>query len=126
MIGLLFMCWVCDVVVLVLVARLTDSDGKPLPGKLVKFYKSINGVSYHFLGQGVTDDDGLVTITDEVTTPGKYYYRAVFEGDDDYEGSVDVKLYVVPQVPAIPWWLILIIILVIVLALAGGEERRQG
>jgi len=109
------------VVVLTLIARLSDSEGNPLANKTINFFKSTNGISYYILNQGVTDEDGIATAVDEVTAPATYYYKAVFAGDDDYDGSTDVKLYVIPQPSKPVWWLIALI----ALGLAEAERRRR-
>jgi len=109
------------VVVLTLIARLSDSEGNPLPNRVITFYRSTNGISYYLLNQDTTDEDGIATASDEITTAGTYYYKAVFAGDDDYDGSTDVKLYVIPQPSKPVWWLIALI----ALGLAEAERRRR-
>jgi len=109
------------VVVLTLIARLCDGEGNPLANKTINFYKSTNGISYYLLNQDTTDENGIATASDEITTAGTYYYKAEFTGDDDYDGSTDVKLYVIPKPSKPMWWLILLI----ALGLAEAERRRR-
>jgi len=74
-------------VFLKLTATLTDSDGNPLSGKTIEFYKSTDGVNYTLIATKTTDENGVAETTDEITETGTYYYKAKFPGDDQYESS---------------------------------------
>jgi len=85
-------------VTLKLIATLKDIDNNPLAGKTINFYRSSDGVNYTLLGSSTTDSSGTASITDTVGT-GTYYYRVEFPGDDEYDGSSDVKQYTVSANP---------------------------
>jgi hypothetical protein len=67
-----------------LTATLT-ADGEPLQGKILEFYKSLDGVSFELIGTSVTDESGSASISLDVDQDT--YFKAVFKGDEDYEGS---------------------------------------
>jgi hypothetical protein len=64
-----------------IVAKLVDSSGSPLAGKNIDIY--IDGVKTF---TGATDSNGEVSTTCDLF-PGVHTVRAVFPGDDVYEGS---------------------------------------
>jgi len=74
-----------DPVTLRVVARLTDSGGNPLQGKIIDFYYSYDGVLFNYIDSGVTDYNGTASV--EHVTDKRTWYRAVFSGDDLYDGS---------------------------------------
>ncbi len=67
-----------------LVARLTDSGGRPLSGRHVHFYYDKDGDWQH-IDTAITNDDGYAVATHE--TDRRTVYRAEFKGDDLYEPS---------------------------------------
>ena len=83
-------------VVLRLIATLTDINDNPLPNKTIEFYRSTDGVNYILIGTATTDANGIAEITDEITEPGRYYYKARFPGDDVYDASEATAIYEYP------------------------------
>jgi len=79
-------------VTLQLLATLTDGVN-PLPGKTINFYYSYDGETYTLISSEVTDDNGQASTTHEtsVTT----WYKAVFPGDETYDGSSAVRKYTI-------------------------------
>ena len=114
-----------------LLATLTDINGNPLPNKTIEFYKSIDGVNYNLIGTALTDSNGQASVIDEVTEPGRYYYKARFPGDELYEASeaTAVYEYAVPTAKPIwqqPWFWLLLFILFILLFAGGGGGGAGG
>ncbi len=56
----------------------------PVPGRTVKFYKGDT-----FITSKTTNSQGKAYLQVKLSSPGQYIYKAVFEGDTDYEGSSD-------------------------------------
>jgi len=79
-----------------LVATLTDVNGNPLSGKTIEFYRSTDGVNYTLLGTATTNTNGQASLIDEITEPGKYYYKARFPGDETYDASEATATYEYP------------------------------
>jgi hypothetical protein len=72
-----------------LTAVLTDSGGNPLSGRTILFeYKASAAATWTRIGTASTDDSGAASVTVAVAVPGVYDFRASFEGDDEYEGTV--------------------------------------
>jgi len=79
-------------------------NNKPLSGKTIKFYyrKKDEATYISFSSDKVTDSNG-VAISDRVQlTDQEYYFKVVFEGDANYEGSYAEKLYS-PTAQALPF-----------------------
>lgn len=74
-------------------AELNDINGNPLSNKTIKFYRSNDGETYNLIATETTNENGVAEITDEITSPGEYYYKAVFPGDDTYDASQAVTTY---------------------------------
>ena len=74
-----------DPVTLIVIARLTDGYGNPLQGKIIDFYYSYDGVMFNYIDSGVTDYNGMASV--EHVTDKRTWYRAVFLGNDIYDGS---------------------------------------
>ncbi len=71
-----------------LIATLRDSRDNLLSGKLVRFeYKASAATTWISAGTATTGTDGRASVTVTVSTPGRYDFRATFDGDDMYEGS---------------------------------------
>jgi len=90
--------YVLDVVIVraVLVSRLSDM---PVLNSPVKLYVSEDGVSWSLLGTWYTGAYGTVDTT--YTTGGrKVWFKAVFEGDADYDTSEGVAVW---DPPVGPW-----------------------
>jgi hypothetical protein len=82
-----------------IVAKLVDSSGSPLEGKNIDIY--IDGIKTF---TGATDSNGEVSTTYDLS-PGTHTVRAVFTGDDVYEGSevsTTVSVGQQPQQPQSP------------------------
>jgi len=77
-------------VTLKLIATLT-SDSTPLSDKTIYFYYSFDGSTWTLIGSGTTDVNGQTFVTH--TTDRTTYYKAVFEGDPDYESSFATITY---------------------------------
>jgi hypothetical protein len=77
-------------------ARLTDSDGTPLEGEGLTFTLAGDGSTREFTG--VTDGDGVASVTPALTErPGSYQLTVRFSGDDGLEGSSDAAGFVVDK-----------------------------
>ena len=114
-----------------LIATLTDTSGNPLPSRTIEFYRSTDGVNYTLIGIAITDSNGQASLIDEVTEPGRYYYKARFPGDELYEASEATATYeyAVPAAKPIwqqPWFLLLLFILFILLFAGGGGGGAGG
>jgi len=72
-------------------ATLKDNSGNPLEGKPIKFYYSYDGTNYTLIATVNTNASGIAETTH--TTNEYTWYKAVFEGDDDYESSEDIATY---------------------------------
>lgn len=72
-------------------ARLVDENGNPLQGKEIIFEKSTDGVTYTEIARRITDENGEAFAGDAPTQTT--YYRARFEGDDQYEPAVAEAVY---------------------------------
>jgi uncharacterized membrane protein len=79
----------------VLVSRLS---GMPVVNSPVKLYVSTDGSSWSLLGTWYTGSFGTVATTYSVNR--KTWFRAVFEGDSNYEPSEDVAVW---EPPTQPW-----------------------
>jgi hypothetical protein len=108
-----------------LVATLRDSSGNPLPGKLVSFSYSHDGISYTEIASVKTSADGTASTTH--TTDKRTYYKAEFKGDDNYDPSIAIATYTPSGVtaPVQPGWLLFALPLLFLLLLALEEERRE-
>lgn len=83
-------------VMLKLIAMLTDANGNPLSGKTIEFYHSLDGVNYALIGTSITDTNGQASITYEITQTGIHYFKARFPGDDVYDASEAIATYEYP------------------------------
>jgi len=115
-------------VTLILIAKLTDDSGNPLPNKTITFSKSTNGTSYSIFDQKTTGTDGTAISEDTITSSGNYYYKVEFAGDSEYEGSSAVQMYSYTATSRTPsnqsnnrLWLIAII----ALALIGSKKQEN-
>jgi len=77
-----------------LTASLTDAERNPLPGRQIIFFRSTDGSTWRFITTDLTDQYGTAEATDEIVDYGVYYYKAVFPGDDYYDSSDAVAIYV--------------------------------
>jgi len=69
------------------------SDSTPVPGKTICFYHRVTGETQWILdGDDDTDQNGVATLTVQLTVPQTYDFKAEFEGDEDYEASVATVL----------------------------------
>jgi len=75
-------------------ARLTTSDGEPLFGMEIKFYRSTDKQTWSYIGSSYTNENGEASIATEAYT-GEYF-KAVFEGTEDYEPSEATAQYTAP------------------------------
>jgi len=78
-------------VTLQLKATLKDIDGNPLANKPINFYYSYDQQTWNLIETVNTDENGVATTTHETTQTT--YYKAVFEGDEEYEGSEATAVY---------------------------------
>ena len=78
-------------VTLQLTATLKDINGNPLSGKPINFYYSYDQQTWNLIATVNTDVNGVATTTHETTQ--STYYKAVFEGDDEYEPSEATASY---------------------------------
>lgn len=71
----------------------------PLPNKTITFYYRPSGGSYTQLGNPKTTDSNGIAISDQQSlASGTYDFRAVFAGDDNYDGSqAEVTGYVLQK-----------------------------
>ena len=89
----------------ILTAKLTDENGKPLAGKEVKFHIAVETFT------AITDSDGIATIQYTINkndfTNNKLTFTVTFEGDENYTssnttGTITLKTEPVPPTPPIP------------------------
>ena len=67
-------------------------QGSVLPNKPIKFYYRESGTTeWIYISTVYTDSEGKARTIIRLTKGKKYDFKAVFEGDDDYDGSIDVK-----------------------------------
>ena len=66
-----------------IIIRIVDYDGRQLYGREVHFYVSSDGVVWHYIGYGVTDEEGYVYVIYEINS--KTWFMAEFRGDEFYE-----------------------------------------
>jgi len=79
-------------------AILTDDDGVPLEGYTIVFEISADGEQWTLLGESVTNESGVAVLTWICELqPGRYFARAVFEGNDYYLGSEDQEEFYVEK-----------------------------
>lgn len=135
-------------------ATLTDRRGMPIEGATIAFERPGfwgEGLNGHMLvGQAVTDENGVATITDEIRTSGDVDIEASFAGDGVHaqamaEGHVEVvgdrqlyhptaglrvpwlNLWVLAGVIALVWFLYLVVgSRVVAIARAGASEAATG
>jgi len=74
-------------------ATLTDIYSNPLGGKTIIFYYSLDGTNYTEIERKTTDPNGKATTTYQNTYYGTIWFKAVFPGDPEYEGSEAVVKY---------------------------------
>jgi len=75
-------------------ARLTTSNGEPLFGMEIKFYRSRDKQTWSYIGSSYTNENGEASIATE-SYIGEYF-KAVFEGTEDYEPSEATAQYTAP------------------------------
>ena len=80
-------------VTLQLTATLKDINGNPLAGKPINFYYSYDQETWSLIKTESTDENGKATTTFE--TSKTTYFKACFEGDEDYEASEASASYTV-------------------------------
>ena len=69
-------------------AQLSDDEGNPISGVTIIFEISGNGSTWIFLGESVTNESGIAVFSWICNvTPGEYFARITFEGNDYYLGS---------------------------------------
>jgi len=68
-----------------LVARLVDSGGSPLGGKIIYFYYSNDGSTWINFAAVVTDSNGYAYTTYDANQ--KTWFKAEFRGDSDYDSA---------------------------------------
>jgi len=78
-------------VTLQLEAVLKDINGNPLSGKPINFYYSYDQETWNLIETKTTDSNGKATTTFE--TSRTTYFKARFEGDEDYEASEATASY---------------------------------
>jgi hypothetical protein len=107
-------------VTLKLIATLT-TDSTPLSDKTIYFYYSYDGLTWTLIGSGTTDVNGQAFVTH--TTDRTTYYKAVFEGDPEYESSFATATYTPTLAPTAIQSLLVsfiwLILLVLLLSLFG-------
>ena len=85
-------------------ATLRTSDGEPIPERDVRLESSTDGDTWEETDTMATDSDGVVEFN--VAPEGSVSYRAVFEGDDNYDlaesNQVDLMQRVALTQPAVP------------------------
>ena len=75
-------------------AKLT-SNGEPLFGMEIKFYRSGDRQSWSFIGSSYTNEEGEASITTEAYI-GEYF-KAVFEGTEDYDPSEATARFILEE-----------------------------
>jgi len=114
-----------------LTATLKDTEGNPLSGKTIEFYKSSDGINFSLITTKTTNAEGVAEATDEITAYGTYYYKARFPGDDQYEASEAVASYTysfdLSQIMQMimNWlpWIIVLMLIALMVSLAASEEE---
>lgn len=66
-------------------AKLTMSEGEPIFGMEIKFYRSMDAQTWSLIGSSYTNEVGEASI--ETDAYIGEYFKAVFEGTEDYEPS---------------------------------------
>jgi 5-hydroxyisourate hydrolase-like protein (transthyretin family) len=66
-------------------ARLTTRDGKPLLGKEIKFYRSVDAQTWSYIGSSYTNQNGEASIVTDARSGERF--KAVFEETDEYNQS---------------------------------------
>ena len=81
------------------------TNGLPLSNKLINFYVSYDNINYTYITTVKTNDSGIAEAYyyDPTTNP-VIWFRAEFEGDEDYEPSYAIAMWTAPK-PAIPIWI---------------------
>ncbi|RLC83592.1 MAG: hypothetical protein DRJ03_16720 [Chloroflexi bacterium] len=85
-------------VTLLLEATLKDVDANPLQNKTINFYYSYDKQTWNLIEAKATDSNGKATTT--FNTNQTTYFKASFEGDDEYDPSVAYATYEVPYYEA--------------------------
>jgi hypothetical protein len=73
------------------VAGLFDSSGRPIRGRTVYFYVSGDGSVWTLIGEASTDGSGYASVVYDAS--GRTWFKAFFEGDDEYEPASDVAVW---------------------------------
>ena len=61
-----------------------SSNHSPVSNKLVRLYRSIDLTNWTMVGENTTDLNGYTCFKVIENNSGLYYYRAIFDGDDEY------------------------------------------
>ena len=75
-----------------LIATLKDAYDNPLASKSIDFYYSFDGETFTKFDTQLTNENGVAETT--TSTTQDTYYKARFEGDELYEASEDIELYI--------------------------------
>jgi len=78
------------------IAILTDNDGVPLEGCIIYFDISMDGENWEPLGESATNESGIAVFSWVCNiTPGEYFVRAVYDGNEYYLGSKSETSFVI-------------------------------
>ena len=120
-------------VTLLLEATLKDVDANPLQNKTINFYYSYDQETWNLIEAKTTDSNGKATTT--FNTNQTTYFKASFEGDDEYDPSVAYASYEVeaPTPPPTPaevgfqqlLFVVLLFMVIIVIIMAVGSIRLE-
>jgi len=62
--------------------------GRVLPDRSVVVFSSPDGINFSPIGVAVTSQNGMYSTTTVMNTPGRFFFRAAYNGDSTYTGSV--------------------------------------
>ena len=69
-----------------LTAELRDQEGNPISNAEIEFYESRDSTNWRLISTRATDSEGRASLT-LGRSSGVYYYKAVFNGTDEYKPS---------------------------------------
>jgi len=79
-------------------ATLTDDEGNPLQSYVIYFEISSDGVDWILIGEATTDENGMAKLKWICNhTPGEYFVRAIFEGNEYYLESKDQVSFIIEK-----------------------------